>query len=202
LRKSGRDSGDEEYIAITDECIYADANAEAAIGYLEAGSLLDRADYVERGKRCVEFVWNRCASADGAISHSWFDGRKEPAGLLNDQCAVGTALIMSYRITGNPQWLSRANLVADFIEKRLKNRERGYFDTAEVGPGYLRLRLTLIEQNGAAASFFLRLEHITGENIYRERAAWAIDAFNEPASHGIHAASFGRALNEFLYGKF
>jgi hypothetical protein len=202
LRNEIPEPSGKEYFAIIDRCLYTDANADAALAYLEAGEVLRRGDLVERARKCLDFLWEHCASEDGAVCHSYFDGRADPFGLLMDQSALGTALIEAYRSTGNPSWLNRARLVGGFIENRLKNSDGGYFDSAEPGPGYLRLRLTLIEQNGAAASFFLRLAQATSDMSYRDDAAWALEAFNDPGSHGIHAAAFGRALNEFLYGIF
>jgi uncharacterized protein YyaL (SSP411 family) len=60
----------------------------------------------------------------------------------------------------------------------------------------------LIEQNGAAASFFLALAETTGAPGYRDAALWALSAFTgDFNSYGIHAAGFGQALNEFVNGR-
>jgi hypothetical protein len=56
-----------------------------------------------------------------------------------------------------------------------------------------------MDQNGAAASFFLRLARASGDLKYQEAGRWAIDAFTgDFAAHGVHAARFGRALLEYL----
>jgi hypothetical protein len=60
----------------------------------------------------------------------------------------------------------------------------------------------LIEQNGAAASFFLALAETTREPGYRDAALWALSAFPADfSSYGIHAARFGQALAEFMSGR-
>jgi uncharacterized protein YyaL (SSP411 family) len=57
--------------------------------------------------------------------------------------------------------------------------------------------LTLIEQNGSAASFFLQLADATGDTKYREAALWAFAPFTENfAEYGIYAATLGQALRE------
>jgi hypothetical protein len=85
------------------------------------------------------------------------------------------------------------------ITERFRNPAGGYFDIAATGSGYLRFRLTLIEQNGPAASFFLNLAAATGDRHWRDAALWALSGFKEGhASHGIHAAAFGTALAEYL----
>jgi uncharacterized protein YyaL (SSP411 family) len=89
--------------------------------------------------------------------------------------------------------------LAEFILAQLKNPAGGYYDIAVPGPAYLSFRLTLIEQNGAAASFFLALAEAAKEPRYRDAALWALSAFTgDFSSYGIHAAGFGQALNEFV----
>jgi uncharacterized protein YyaL (SSP411 family) len=57
----------------------------------------------------------------------------------------------------------------------------------------------LIEQNGAAASFFIALAEATGNSSYREAALWGLSAFTgDLSSYGLDAAGFGQALDEFL----
>ena len=63
----------------------------------------------------------------------------------------------------------------------------------------LKIRLTLIEQNGAAASFFLALVQAANDAKYRAAARHAFSAvFGEFAQYGVHAAPFGRALAVYL----
>jgi uncharacterized protein YyaL (SSP411 family) len=65
--------------------------------------------------------------------------------------------------------------------------------------GFFGARLTLIDQSGVAASFFLMLADAIKERQYLEAARWALRGFDgEVASYGIHAAQFGQALGEYL----
>lgn len=89
--------------------------------------------------------------------------------------------------------------MAEFVWVRLKNPAGGYYDISTQGPAYLQLRLTLIEQNGPAASFFLGLAETTGELRYREAAHWGLSGFTDDVGdYGIHAATLGEALGEYL----
>jgi hypothetical protein len=81
----------------------------------------------------------------------------------------------------------------------LTHPEGGYFDRCAGDLGFLKLRLLQIEGNGAAGFFFLDLAQAAAEPIYREAARWALDAFVvDVSSFGIHAASYGLALDGFL----
>jgi uncharacterized protein len=192
---------EEEYFTIIDDCIYTDANAQAIGAYLEATEILPKPSYKERALKALDFLWAHCRCPDAGMFH-YFDGAAHVPGLLNDQARMGTALMQAHRSTGEAKYLERARAMAEFILSRLKNPDGGYYDLAVPSYAYLTFRLTLIEQNGAAASFFLALAETTRAHIYRDAALWALSAFTgDFSSYGIHAAGFGQALAEFMNGR-
>jgi len=193
-----KDLSDGEYFTIIDECVYTDTNALAISAYLEATEILGKPSYKERALKALDFLWHHCRCPDGGMFH-YFDGAAHVPRLLNDQARMGTALMQAHRATGEAKYLERAKELAEIILSRLKNPDGGYYDLAVPGSAYLSFRLTLIEQNGAAASFFIALAEATGNSSYREAAFWGLSAFTgDLNSYGIHAAGFGQALDEFL----
>jgi len=105
------------------------------------------------------------------------------------------ALTRAHRSTGEGNYLESAKELGEFVLAKLKNPEGGYYDIPAEGSAYLSLRLTLIEQNGTAALFFLSLAEATKEHRYQEAAQWALSAFRgDFRTYDIHAASFGQAL--------
>jgi uncharacterized protein YyaL (SSP411 family) len=128
-----------------------------------------------------------------------FDGTARLGGWLGDQVFMGSALLEAHKATGKREFLEQAQALAEFVVGRFKNPAGGYYDLETSGFAYLSFRLTLIEQNGPAASFFLALTDATGDAGWREAALWALNAFKEDVRpYGIHAASYGRALGEYL----
>jgi len=186
-----------EFFSIIDECIYTDANALAIGAYLEAAALLGRLNCKERALNVIEFLWTRCRTADAGMYH-YYDGVPRLAGRLDDQVLVGIALMRAYRASTDAKYFDRARQIADFVIARLKNPAGGYFDLGTAGVGFSHLRLTDLDQNGAAASFFLMLAKVARAPKYHDAAVWALRArsYDETAD-GIHAARFGRALGEF-----
>jgi uncharacterized protein YyaL (SSP411 family) len=188
----------DEFFTIVDDCVYTDANAQAVTAYLEAATLLGRVDCKERALGILEFLWIRCRSGDGSMHHFYDDRPRLPA-LLVDQARMGTALVQAYSAAGEIKCLERARELAEFIVTRLTNPAGGYFDLVPAEVGLLRFPLTEIEQNGAAAWFFLKLAQAANEPKYRERACWALRAFSGNfISYGVHAAGFGKALGEWI----
>jgi uncharacterized protein len=198
LRYEPEDPAKDEFYSIIDRCIYTDANARTALAYLEAADLLGRAKLKERALSVIDFLCNRGRGADGGICHYHDDAPRLP-GLLVDQAAMGSALLQAYRSSGDTPYLARARELAEFILARFKNPAGGYFDLCAGDPGFLKLRLTQVEGNGAAALFFLNLYGATNDQKYRQAARWALDAFpGRLDAFGLHAAQFGQALDRFL----
>jgi hypothetical protein len=197
-RETSADTSADEFFTIIDQCVYTDANAQAISAYLDAAAILGRADCKERALSVLEFLWSHSRSATEGMYH-YYDGTPHVPGLLNDQAGMGAALIEAHHASGQTAYLERARELAEFILARLRNPEGGYFDLGAGELGFLKFRLTAIEQNGAAAFFFRKLAQAGREPKYFEAAGWALRAFSgDFASCGIHAAPFGRALGEWL----
>jgi len=197
-RERAEDPGTGEFFSIIDKCIYVDANAIAILAYLEAAAILNRADCKERALRSLDFLWNRCRSDDSGMYH-YFDGAPQLPGLLSDQAQVGMTLVRAYLASQDENYLDQARALAGFITAHLKNPDGGYFDVSASDIGIRKFPLTEISQNGIAALFFLKLAVALSEAKYRGAAQWALGAFTgDFTAHGIHAAPFGQALNEWL----
>lgn len=188
----------EEFFSTKDDWVYTDANAQTASAYLEAASVLGRPDCQERALKLLGFLLEHCRAEDGGMAH-YFDGAPQAPGLLMDQVHMGLALLKAYEVTENSSYLERAEELARYIVDRFKNAGGGYYDLCFSGPALLRFRLTLLEQNGAAALFFLKIAGAAKKEEYRNSALWALSAFTEDfGSYGIHAAIFGRSLASYF----
>jgi uncharacterized protein YyaL (SSP411 family) len=197
-RETSADTSADEFFTIIDQCVYTDANAQAISAYLAAAAILGRADCKERALSVLEFLWSHSRSAAEGMYH-YYDGTPHVPVLLHDQAWIGTALVGAHHASGEAAYLERARELAEFILARLRNPEGGYFDLGTGELGFLKFRLTAIEQNGATAFFFLKLAQAGREPKYFDAAGWALRAFSgDFASCGIHAAPFGRALGEWL----
>jgi uncharacterized protein YyaL (SSP411 family) len=142
----------------------------------------------------LNFLWRFNRSEQDGMFH-YSDGAPHAPGLLIDQAQMGLALVRAFQATGEAQFLERSSELAELIRHRLTNPAGGYYDRGESALGFFGARLTLIDQNGVAALFFLKLAETTKEASHRAAALWALNSFSADFnSQGIHAASFGRAL--------
>lgn len=197
-RETAEAAADGNLFSVIDECIYTDANAVAAVAYLEFAAVLGRADCRERALNLLDFLWSHCRNVEEGMYH-YHDGAPRLAGLLLDQALIGIAMLDAYSMSAEAKYLERAQINAECILQRLRNPDGGFYDRKARELGFLKFPLTDLDQNGAAAIFFLRLAGAAGEPLYRESALWALRAAGgDVAPLGIHAARFGRALSEFL----
>ncbi len=200
-----RPQGDDPLLAdpanwypVTDELIYTDANARAASAYLEAARVLKRQELKDRAINVLDFLWTNCRSSEGSMCH-YFDGEAHAPGLLTDQVYMGLAMLDAHVAAGDTIYLDRALHLGEGVIAAHTNPSGGYYDIAHTGPAHLRFPLTLIAENGLAARFFLKIAEAAGQDKYRRAADIALSAFSgDLAPYGVYAATFGRALGEFM----
>jgi uncharacterized protein YyaL (SSP411 family) len=198
LRHEPPSADGKEFFTIIDRCFYTDANALASAAYLDAASILNQPQYRDRALSVLEFLWQHCRADSHGMFH-YYDTAPHVPGLLMDQAQMGMALVRAHEATGERRYLDCAQQLADFILAQLKNPAGGFYDVPAQDSAALRVRLSLIEQNGTAALFLVRLGRATGDAQYNAGGRHALSASNsEFASFGVHAAPFGRALVEFV----
>src|SRR5438309_7614429 len=108
------DTRTDEFFTIIDECVYTDANAAAIVAYLDVARILNRSDLRTRALGVLEFLWDRCSSADEGMYHCYDEGARAP-GLLIDQARMGIALVQGFRATDDIDFLARAKNLAEFV---------------------------------------------------------------------------------------
>ena len=195
------DAKSNEFFTILDECVYTDANAQAITAYLEAAAILNRPDCKTRALSVLDFLWRHNRSEHQGMFH-YSDSAPHAPSLLVDQARMGIALLQAFRATNETSFLEHAKELAAFILSHLSHTEGGYRDRGESDLRFFGSHLTLVDQNGVAATFFLILAGATNEAKYRDAALWALRGFSEDvASYGLDAAPYGQALGEWLREK-
>jgi uncharacterized protein YyaL (SSP411 family) len=191
-------SGPPPLLSCIDELVYCDANARAASALLDAWWLLGREDCRERALQILAMLWDTLRAPDGGMYH-YSDGAPHVPGLLMDSVMMGLALLDAYAVCGHPVYLERAKQLAEAIVHQHRNANGGFYDISVAGPASLQYPVTVLTQNAAVASCFVRLADLSGDIAYRKTAHWALRRF--PNSHRIYeafAAGFGHGLGRLL----
>ena len=151
-------------------------NALAIAALAEAGSVLDRGDYVDAAVRCAEFIESELRDSDGRLLRTFKDGTAKLNAYLEDHAFLLEALLTLYEATFDPRWFGTARATADAMIERFADDERGgFFETSSDHERLVARRKDLEDNpipagNSSAAYGLLRLAALTGERDYEDRA--------------------------------
>ena len=189
-----------------DRTFYAGWNALAADALLQAanvlGNVLGNRDCRRAGAGILEQLWRDCWTdvisppsplpgshhptlGQGANCLKSLPRRVGASGdaspVLADQVNFLRAWLTLYQSTGQPDYLARAVTVADSVERLFGAPNGGCYDTTP--PQSFEAGLLPREQpvldNAAWAEALVTLSHLTGDAAYLDRAATALEIFQD-----------------------
>ena len=178
-----------------DDKVLADWNGLAVVALIEAGSALDRHDWLAAARQVFDALTERL-NQGGALLHCGAVGAAGPAGFLEDYAAISRAALRLYEAFGKPRYRDLAiawvaALDADFWDET----GGGYFmSAASQWNGMARVKsiteTSLPSGNALMIGVLARLHEVTGESRYRDRAERLVEAFRaDIVRHGIAAAT-------------
>ncbi len=168
-----------------------------AIGTLaEAGSALDRPDYIQAAENAANRIL-RVGRHDGdRLARLVGEDGPVGDGLLEDYAFLAHGLLQLHAATGDPQWLREARRLADEVLAHF-SAESGFWDTADY---HERLVIRPRDiQDGATPSgnsmmldVLLQLHDLTLDERYLVPVVPMLDQLS--AAMGEHPAAFGNLL--------
>ena len=149
-------------------------NALAISAFAEAGSALQRPDYIAVAAGCADFVLEHLVR-DGVVFRVWNGGEGRIIGFLDDAANLGDALLTLYEATGEERYFTAALSLCERIVTQHRDPDGNYFDTA-ANSEPLIVRPRTIDDNpvsagqSIAATLFCRMHAFTGEERWYLRA--------------------------------
>ncbi|MGE0135057.1 MAG: thioredoxin domain-containing protein [Dehalococcoidia bacterium] len=208
----GSQDADEEYFALdaagraereapfVDPRVYASWTAGLARGYLACGVAFERREWIERGRRAIDFLWSRMRAGEAGMYRYW-DGEPHLLGMLGDQGATLLALLDAYEVTAEPSYLDHAQQLARITEAHWREPGRGFWDTAggHDDTGLLSIRTKPLAENADVAEAFMRLGRLTHDERYLRTAEDTLADFAESyRGYGTLAGRYGLAVDRLL----
>jgi uncharacterized protein YyaL (SSP411 family) len=182
---------------------YTAWNAMLASAMLEVSAILGDAAARDHALKTLERIRRESPAPDG-VTHS----ATQDAGWLEDAVQVADAGISAFEVTGDAQWLNWAEVVAERIWREHEDPADGaLFDVAanRTGAGLLAARAKPSQDaptpsaNGTAALVAIRLAHLTGRDVWRQRGERLVEAFGASlAAGGLHVATLLLAADWLL----
>src|SRR5665213_3566522 len=200
-----------------DKTIYTGWNAMCISAYLVAARGLDLAGAKEFALKSLERVLDVAWDPTVGLAHvvAYGEGvtpRQQVAGVLEDYGFLGNACLDAWEETGDMRYYNTGRALTDAMIARFYDPVGcGFFDTeqmegAEAPIGALGARRKPLQDapvpagNPVAATLLLRLEALSGDRSYREKAEDTLETFAGIVEHfGLYAASYGLALARVVY---
>jgi uncharacterized protein YyaL (SSP411 family) len=153
-----------------------------AIGALaRAGFALEEERYVHAARRAAQFVWDHLRAEDGLRRH-WRGGPSEARAVAADYAFVIHGYLDLYQATFDDVWLERALALQRQMDERLWDEDSGgYFESEARADVLVRMKERYDgaepAANSVAALNLLRLERLTGNRTWGERARRTLAGF-------------------------
>jgi uncharacterized protein YyaL (SSP411 family) len=198
-----------------DKTVYVGWNGMCISAYLIAGRVLNAPDAIAFAlktlDRVLETAWDAKAGLAHVVAYGEVPSGKRVPGVLEDYCFIGHAALDAWETTGELRFFTAANTLMREALRRFYDREgEAFFDTESPSEGERRLgalstrRKPLQDSptpagNSIAAALLLRLEALTGDATYGEKAQLTIENFAGVVEHfGLFAATYGLALQRMV----
>ena len=102
-------------------------NALMIKGYVEAYKAFQVTEYLNAAQTNAQFLIDNQLQENGALNHSYKDGRSSINGYLEDYAAVIDAFIALYEVTLNDAWINKANELAEYSFENFFDKEKSMF---------------------------------------------------------------------------
>jgi len=102
-------------------------NALMIKGYIEAYKAFQVTEYLNAAQTNAQFLIDNQLQENGALNHSYKDGKSSINGYLEDYAAVIDAFIALYEVTLNDAWINKANELAEYSFENFFDKEKSMF---------------------------------------------------------------------------
>ena len=96
-------------------------------GYVDAYKAFQKNEYLVAAIKNAKFIDEKQYQSNGALYHSYKNGKSTINGYLEDYAAVIDAYIALYEVTLDTQWIQKAKKLADYTFTNFFDAEKGMF---------------------------------------------------------------------------
>ncbi len=183
-----------------DERVFTASAAVAARGLLAAGVAYQRRDWVERGRRAVDFLLEHLRGGEAGMYHAYAGGARL-FGILDDQTQTLLALLEAYEVTGQPLYFEYARALSRIVERDWHEPGLGFRDLSDEheDTALLAEPAMLLPVNVDTAEAFLWLGRLTHDERFLGIAQDTLSAFAHGLEgRGLAVADYARVVDRLL----
>ena len=167
-----------------DDKVLADWNGMMIAALAEAATTFDRPDWLAAAQRAFQVVVDLMSRPGGRLAHCARLGRAVPAGVLDDYAHMALAALALFDATGDDALVEHARVWLDSAHRHhWDDQGGGYFLSADDTTDVIVRTKPCFDNavpagNGAMAEAMVRLWLVTGDDVWRDRAAATIASFS------------------------
>ena len=188
-----------------DDKILTDWNGLMIAAFAKAGQALEAPAYVEAATKAADFLLRNLRDADGRLYKRYRQGQAGLTAHVNDYAYVIWGLLELYEAAFETSYLRAAIDLQHLMLKGFWDEQHsGFFDAAHDSEKLLIRRkstydMSLPSGNSVAAFNLLRLERMTADTTFADKAAALFSAFSgelggSPSSHTMMISALDFAL--------
>lgn len=200
---------------IIDKTVYVGWNGMCISAYLVAGRVLQAPEATAFALKTLDRVLSSAWSSETGMAHvvsygEGVPGKRVPGG-LEDYSFMGHAALDAWETTGEIRYYEAAEAILRSIINRFYDHTGdAFFDTEAGAEGERKLGALVTRRkplqdsptpagNSVAAALLLRLEALTGDPTYGEKAQRTIENFAGVVEHfGLFAATYALSLQRMV----
>ena len=169
---------------LRDEKIITGWNGMLITALAQAGSLLDRTDYIDAATTAAQSILDTQLDSDGKLSRIHFNGRQSVEATQADYAFFAEGLIALYDSTGERHWLKHAESLVAIMDELFLDKEGGGYFMAVVDESEARLPVrpkslydnAIPAGTSVAVRILSQLFHRTGKDDYFTKAEFVISS--------------------------
>lgn len=168
---------------LKDDKILTDWNGLMIAALARAGQVFQQSRFIDLATKALGFLTTYLIQPDGSLLKRWREGEAKYPGCLEDYAFVLWGLVELYEATHQPDYLSRAQRVADTIVRDFEDSKAGGYFTTSIHGEKLILRPkeaydgALPSGNSVLVNCFARLGLLLGRGDLIEKAKQTLVAF-------------------------
>jgi len=167
---------------LRDEKIISAWNGMMISAFAEAGSMLNKPEYVEAAVRAGKFIWDNNGPKNGELLRAFYDGKASVESAQEDYAYLAESYLMLYDVTGKDGWLTRAEALVNTMHEKFWDTDAGGYFLGTQKVGAVRPKdlydSSIPTGNAVALRVLTRLWHRTGNDVFKLRADALLVAFS------------------------
>lgn len=189
-------------LPLRDEKILSGWNGLMISAFVYGYFVLNEIKYLRQAEKSAQFILDNMIKK-GQLYRSWKEGAAYIPAYLDDYSFFISALLLLFEWTGNIKWLKEAIKLDQILEKNFEDKEHGgFFMTGQNYESLLVREKPFYDEaepsgNSVAVMNLLRLNALTGNYNYKERAEKTLRAFGSRLKQ--NPVSFSEALMALDY---